>query len=115
MITSAEALQLAKPTQKDISLARKALEKIDQHIREKMTFAGPEVLELRADEMSYAAAKIVALVMKRDNWNVNASLGVKQGTLGGSMMIWQLSFSPTIEVYEATLVDLDFPSKHLDA
>ena len=106
MITAAAALQLAEPTNKDIALARDAMKEIDQHIRRKMTFAGPEPFEIQPREMSYAAAKIVALVMKQFGWNVNASLGVKQGTLGGSTTIWQFLFSPVIEVYEAAITEM---------
>lgn len=116
MIRGAEALKLAAPTAEDIELARAALKKIDQHIRNKMTFAGPEILELRTDELSFAAAKLVAVAMKGLDWNVNASLGMKQGKLGGSTTLWQLSFSPTIEVYESAVAELNLgTSVHLDA
>lgn len=115
MITAAEALALARPTKDDIELAREAMKKIDHHIRNKMTFAGPEPLELRPDEMNYASAKLVAVAMKQDGWNVSASLGVKQGALGGKMTIWQLLFSPTIETYEIAVAEFNISPKHLDA
>ena len=118
MITAAEALKLAAPTADDIATAREALKKIDQHIRRKMTFAGPEALELQVDELSFAAAKLVAVAMKEFGWNFSASLGVKQSRLGGSTTLWQLAFSPTIEGYETAVSELDIalaPSAHLDA
>lgn len=116
MIGATEALQLARPTADDIELARAALKKIDQHIRHKMAFAGPEVLEMSIDELNFAAAKLVAITMKRFDWNVSASLGMKQGKLGGSTTLWQISFSPTIEVYESAVAALDIaPPTHLDA
>ncbi len=116
MITAVEALNLAKPTAEDIAKARDAMKTIDQHIRRTMTFAGPELLEMAPDDLSFSAAKLVAVAMKQLGWNVSASLGVKQGRLGGSTTLWQLAFSPVIEVYESIISDLNIdPSARLDA
>jgi len=115
MISAREALSLTPPTEDDIDLARKALVKIEKHIRAKMTFAGPEALELQPREMSYAAAKIVAVLMGHSGWNISASLGVKQSELGGRSTIWQIVFSPKIEIYEETLADFNIDPPQLVA
>jgi hypothetical protein len=115
MITAREALDLSAPTDDDVKLARKALGKIDKHLRKTMTFAGPEALELQSTEMSYAAAKVIAVIMKRAGWNVTAQLGVKQSELGGRSTIWQFLFSPVIEVYEEALADFDIDPPQLVA
>ncbi len=111
MISATEALRLAPPTIKDIALARDVMDTIDQHIRKKMTFAGPETLEIPPDAMSYAAAKLIALKMKDLGWNVSASLGVMQTRFGGQTTIWQFAFSPAIETYEAAVSDINIDPK----
>ena len=53
MITAREALDLASPTEDDIDLARKALKKIEKHLRTKMTFAGISDAQERANIIAY--------------------------------------------------------------
>jgi hypothetical protein len=115
MISAREALDIASPTDDDLDLARKALTKIDKHIRAKMTFAGPEAFEVPLDTMNYAAAKVIAMVMGRSGWNVSASMGVKTSPLGGKTPIWQFLFSPKIEIYEEALADINIDPPQLVA
>jgi len=116
MIAANDALNLpeAQLTDEDLALAKDVMKHIDRHIRAKMTFAGPEALEMGAQKLNYSAAKVVCVWMKRLGWNMNANLGVKQSELGGRSMIWQLAFSPAIESYEAFIPEFEIKPR-LDA
>lgn len=117
MISAIEALNLPKAqiTDEDTKLAYAVLAKIDRHVHKNMTFAGVDILELQPSELSFAAAKIVAVMVKRLGWNMNANFGVKQSELGGRTTIWQIALSPTIEVYEQALTSVELPAPKLDA
>lgn len=116
MITGLEALNLpeAQLTDDDLALAKDVMKQIDRHIRTKMTFAGPEALEMGAQKLNFSAAKVVCVWMKRLGWNMNANLGVKQSELGGRSMVWQLAFSPMIESYDVIVPEFEIKPR-LDA
>lgn len=119
MIAAKDALQLdsANPSKQDIADAQAMIEKLDQHVRKYMAFNGPTPYEVPFRQLSKTAAKIVAHVMKRFQWQVNANLVAEQPRFQGGEPIphhWVLQLAPMVEIYDAFFADFN-TSPHLDA